>query len=398
MPSLIAPLLTLPPSISSSSVMMPLMIGWLGQEFMEGECGASIPIWELVKGLALVLVPVPIGMAILALDERMGKKVEKLASKIGVWFIVIAVIQQAISNKAIWTSEWYVWVSALIMFPSGCAFGYWLARACCLTARQARTVCLETGIQSTTVTMAVILISFPAGASLQNWRAISSEFKNPDGVFPVVGDEDWDTETARDVDEASYTSANWEYNNERSLPGLFPWLPVEVTEKDCLWVTLNPGHCEDPSAESCNLADWVPGRCDLPGIVKDGELDKIIYGFEACYPDPVNPKISGCLMHPEFYDANQELQNEMMAFPLLFTLVLLFGGGMITLYFWHASRYEKEDESKEKDAAKVTPQDERKKDKKAVKPFSLPPKPTFWVRTPYDFSTMLRVAPIACCR
>ena len=135
----------------------------------------------------------------------------------------------------------------------------------------------------------------------------------------------------------------------------------------------------------CDLTDWIPGRCDLPGIVKDGELDKILYGFEACYPDPINTKISGCSMHPKFYDANQELQNEMMAFPLLFTLVLLFGGGMITLYFWHSSRYEKEDEVKEKEATKVTPVDEPKKERKAVKPFSLPPKPTFGVRTPYDF-------------
>ena len=36
----------------------------------------------------------------------------------------------------------------------------------------------------------------------------------------------------------------------------------------------------------------------------------------------------------------QKLQDDMLAFPLLFTLFLLLGGCCITLYFYHASRYE----------------------------------------------------------
>mmetsp|Transcript_22654 Transcript_22654/g.59029 ORF Transcript_22654/g.59029 Transcript_22654/m.59029 type:complete len:150 (+) Transcript_22654:616-1065(+) len=108
-------------------VMMPLLIVGYGQRYMS--CDTVIDPTVLVSGLVLTLVPVPIGMYILHKSEAAGKRCERFASQVGVIFILVAILQQLFTNDAIWDSEWYVWLAALIMFPTGCSLGYWLSRA-----------------------------------------------------------------------------------------------------------------------------------------------------------------------------------------------------------------------------------------------------------------------------
>ena len=56
-----------------------------------------------------------------------------------------------------------------------------------------------------------------------------------------------------------------------------------------------------------------------------------------------HPRYLPCTRNPIQSDA-QQLQNEVLAFPLLYSLFLVLGGCCITLGFYHGSRYEEEDD------------------------------------------------------
>jgi hypothetical protein len=53
-----------------------------------------------------------------------------------------------------------LWVSAVLMEPVGALFGYALAHSQGLSGRDSRTIAIETGVQSFTLTIAIITLSF----------------------------------------------------------------------------------------------------------------------------------------------------------------------------------------------------------------------------------------------
>ena len=350
------------------------MINLLGERYMDADCGIEIDTFELTKGLLVVLIPVPIGMFILHRDPLWGKIVEKVCSRIGLYFILIAILQQAATNKAIYESEWYIWVSAFVMFMAGSSFGYWIARLMCLSPRQARTICLETGIQSTTVTMAIILLSFPATASDVAWRKlVTIGSGGTDGSYGV----DWAISSEEAWNDPASRGAVRPLSRTRPAWASYAY-DEKVAPKGCDWVAADPDFKKGDYPPRCDTLgavvskDYVKGKIDDPW---DGSTDyEQTYAYERCFTE--------CVDHPKFSDPGQELQDKMMAFPLLFTLFLLLGGASISLYFWHSSRYEKEDEEKAKEAAKVNP-DGKDKEKKASKPYAMPSKPTLRVRVQY---------------
>jgi sodium/bile acid cotransporter 2 len=80
----------------------------------------------------------------------------------GVVFIVAAVVYGSITEASIWQAAPNSWALAVFLLPLGAGFGYTISYALKLPRRQCRTVALETGIQNTTLAIAILVLSFPA--------------------------------------------------------------------------------------------------------------------------------------------------------------------------------------------------------------------------------------------
>ena len=141
--------------------MMPLLLYIYGTSFTTDT--VKIPYANLIVGLFLTLFPAAIGMLVLKKNPPVAKKLEKIASILGMIFILVAGVQGVRDNLDLLTSGWKLWFAAVLMCPMGTAIGYCLAKLGKMEPRQCRTVALETGIQNTTLTIAIIMLSFPKG-------------------------------------------------------------------------------------------------------------------------------------------------------------------------------------------------------------------------------------------
>ena len=67
------------------------------------------------------------------------------------------------SSKELFTSGYKLYLSSIFLAPCGYLAGYGLATLAKLPKRQRRTIALETGIQNSTLTISIIVLSFPEG-------------------------------------------------------------------------------------------------------------------------------------------------------------------------------------------------------------------------------------------
>lgn len=139
--------------------MMPLLVELYKQDFTTDEI--DVPVRDIILGMAIVLVPVSIGLTIKKFSDKWAWRVEKFGSVVGVMFIVLAMLYVSFDNQHIFDSDWEIWFAAIFVHfcASGC--GYGLALVFGLPHRSARTVSLETGIQNTTLTIAIVTLAFP---------------------------------------------------------------------------------------------------------------------------------------------------------------------------------------------------------------------------------------------
>ena len=92
------------------------------------------------------------------------QKLEFYASKLGMFFIVAALIAGcAGDDNYVFGSGFKTYLAAILLLPLGASFGYGLSTLMKMTPKECRTIALETGIQNTTLTLAVIILSFPTG-------------------------------------------------------------------------------------------------------------------------------------------------------------------------------------------------------------------------------------------
>ena len=148
-------------SNSAAFFMMPLLLLIYGPAFTSDSL--QIPFGNIFAGLLVVLIPVCIGMAILKYYPDFAQKLERLASILGSLFILAAIISGSIQNKDLFTSGWKLYFCSIIMLPFAAFFGYGLSTMAKLPLKQRRTIALETGIQNTTLTIAIIILSYPGG-------------------------------------------------------------------------------------------------------------------------------------------------------------------------------------------------------------------------------------------
>lgn len=141
-------------------VMMPLLVGL----YVGGlNTDIQVPYVKIIATILIMLIPVAIGMAVRGKSAAKAKTLEKVGSLTGMLVIVLLIGSFVARERALLASTSpSIYLGILILCFGGFALGYHGSRLAKLPKPMARTVSLETGIQNTPLTMAVIVASFPA--------------------------------------------------------------------------------------------------------------------------------------------------------------------------------------------------------------------------------------------
>jgi len=143
-------------------IMTPLALAIFGGLLFAGENSEfQIPITNIVVTLAVLLIPVVLGMLIRRYSANIGAVLELMGGFFGLFFIVFLVATWVPRNWALLTSTaWQTYVVAIGLGLFGIVIAYGISRAIRLHPANARTIALETGIQNGPLAIAIILLTF----------------------------------------------------------------------------------------------------------------------------------------------------------------------------------------------------------------------------------------------
>ena len=142
----------------------------------------TIPRENIIITLALLLVPVAIGLGIRKLSARAGEITEKIGAGLGVVFIVFLILSWIPRNlEFLQMTAPATFVAATVLGIAGIAIGYGIALALRTGGRDARTIGIETGLQNGPLAFAIIAITF-TGPDQQSYMAVPALYS----VFIVV--------------------------------------------------------------------------------------------------------------------------------------------------------------------------------------------------------------------
>ncbi|MBO9450066.1 bile acid:sodium symporter [Tropicibacter sp. R16_0] len=147
-------------------VMMPLAIAFYAGQYISAEL--QVPFSNIVVTLILVMVPVSIGALVLRYSQRWAVRLEKASGVVGIVLIAALIVKFLIENTQLFLSTpKTVIFAAILLGLAGFASGYLCSMLAGLNAKNAKTVSLETGIQNTPLTIAIITLSFASSAQLE---------------------------------------------------------------------------------------------------------------------------------------------------------------------------------------------------------------------------------------
>ncbi|NJN17650.1 MAG: transporter [Oscillochloris sp.] len=140
-------------------VMTPLSLLLYGSRFMTSEI--SVGIGGVISGLAVMLVPVLIGMVIRRYNANVGAVLELLGGILGVVIIILLIALWVPRNSYLLaTTPWQVYAAAICIGLGGFLFGFFTSSSFGMGFRRAATVSLETGIQNGPLALSIVLLSF----------------------------------------------------------------------------------------------------------------------------------------------------------------------------------------------------------------------------------------------
>ncbi|MFK8003920.1 MAG: bile acid:sodium symporter [Polyangiales bacterium] len=141
-------------------VAMPLLVAFYVSS-VEG-LAFDVPLKSIATTLALVLVPVGIGMGIRAKSEVAAKRAEKLGSWSGVAVLVVLIASSVWRNQSVFVEiPAGGYVAAFLLGLIGLIAGYGVSALLRLPEPQRRAVALETGIQNSPLAFAIVLSALP---------------------------------------------------------------------------------------------------------------------------------------------------------------------------------------------------------------------------------------------
>jgi BASS family bile acid:Na+ symporter len=142
-------------------VMMPLCLYIYARPFTDANM--PIPYGEITKTLAVLLIPVAVGMAMRRrFGPQFAKRAERIGSALGVLLLVVLIVMTVVRNRhllALATPTMYV--AAVALGAAGMLVGLLSAKLWGLPPAQQRTVSFETGVQNPPLCVAILVAAFP---------------------------------------------------------------------------------------------------------------------------------------------------------------------------------------------------------------------------------------------
>lgn len=142
-------------------VMMPLLLFLYGGLFVTEDF--EIPLKNITLTLAILLVPVTIGMVIRKVNANVGALLELSGGILGILVIVFLLVTWVPNNhEVLATTPWQVYIASIFLGLIGVTIGYQFAKILKIHPRSSRTISLETGIQNGPLAITIVLLSFTA--------------------------------------------------------------------------------------------------------------------------------------------------------------------------------------------------------------------------------------------
>ncbi|XP_033109850.1 ileal sodium/bile acid cotransporter-like, partial [Anneissia japonica] len=138
--------------------MMPLCL-WIYSRSWTDE-SAAIPYISIITSLALILVPIVVGMLIRHYKERWSRIITPVGSVVGMFAIAVNLILNGLINPKMFLVPWNVWFSAAIMPVIAFFLGYIAAYLLRQSRKKCRTIALETGCQNVPLALTLIALSY----------------------------------------------------------------------------------------------------------------------------------------------------------------------------------------------------------------------------------------------
>jgi bile acid transporter len=148
-------------STVAAVVMMPLLLALYASPLGGGEL--AIPYGGIVSTLAVMLVPLWVGMWVRARKPHLAATLERLGGYAGVAVLVVLMVSGVVSNSGLFAQiPAGGYVCAVGLGVLGMVLGYAAAVALRLPTPACRAISLETGIQNSPLAIGIITVSFPA--------------------------------------------------------------------------------------------------------------------------------------------------------------------------------------------------------------------------------------------
>mgnify|MGYP005857025401 CR=1 FL=1 len=146
--------------------LMPLTLRLYAAPFTDAEL--TIPYRSIAVTLALMLVPMAIGMMIRARRPAAAPRVERVGSLAGMAVLALLIATGLLRNgHLLFESPPTIYAAGLGLGLGGFALGYLGAQVAGLSIPARRAVAFETGIQNSPLALAILVTSFPEALHVQ---------------------------------------------------------------------------------------------------------------------------------------------------------------------------------------------------------------------------------------
>jgi BASS family bile acid:Na+ symporter len=149
-------------STLASVILMPTLLYVYAPSSSEGSL--QVPYLAVAGTLAVMLVPIAIGMWVRHRAPATAARVERIGSVAGAVLLVVLLVTSVSDQiELLVTAEDASLLACFFVATCGMVLGYAAARLTGLGPPQRRAVSLETGVQNAPLAIAVVLTSFPQG-------------------------------------------------------------------------------------------------------------------------------------------------------------------------------------------------------------------------------------------